>query len=169
MFDSVFEWRPIEGGSDVDNIAEIAASIHAELPERAAVLAEKIRLCPEACLKAVAGDQMLGYGLAHPWRLFEVPALDAFLVELPSSPDCFYVHDVAILPQARGRNMAGRYLDAIRAIASGRGIVHLACVSVYGTVGFWARHGFEEAADPRLKTKLKAYGETARYMIAPVA
>lgn len=163
------DWRPIRGEDDVATVAAIAAVIHKDLPESAAVFAEKIKLFPDGCLTARQDGEMLGYGISHPWRLYEVPALDAFLGGLPASPDCLYVHDVAILPKGRGRNMAGRYLDLIREIARNRGIARLACVSVYGTSAFWMRHGFHEAADQRLQASLEAYGPTARYMIADVA
>ena len=57
--------------------------------------------------------EAVGYGLSHPWKLGEIPALDAFLGHLPPRPDCIYVHDVAINSDMRGHASAGAYIDLI--------------------------------------------------------
>ncbi len=58
--------------------------IHVDFPERMDVFAEKIRLFPEGCWKRVRKDQIVGYGIAHPWQLFSIPPLDQFLNNLPA-------------------------------------------------------------------------------------
>ncbi len=160
-------WQPLLA-ADMAQVERIAALIHAGLPERPAVLAEKRDLSPATCLKLGRDGRIVGYGLAHPWMLFDIPPLDAFLTALPPSPDCLYLHDVAILPEARGRQAAARFIAGLTAQARGCGIAHLACVSVYGTVGLWSELGFEAQDDPRLLEKLSRYGASARYMTAGI-
>jgi hypothetical protein len=161
------EWQPLRA-ADMARVDAIAGQIHAGLPERPAVLAEKRDLSPATCLKLVLDESIVGYGLAHPWILFDIPPLDAFLSGSPSPPTCLYVHDVAIFPQARGQRAAARYIAILAAQARVSGIAHLACVSVYGTVGLWAGLGFTVQDDPGLRAKLSSYGDSARYMTARI-
>lgn len=167
MTEPTSKWQPLLA-ADMVRVDRIAALIHVGLPERQAVLAEKRDLSPATCLKLVLDGQTVGYGLAHPWVLFDAPPLDAFLNGLPSSPTCLYVHDVAILPEARGQQAAARYIASLTAQARALGITHLACVSVYGTVGLWSGLGFETQDRTDLKDKLSSYGDSARYMTAGV-
>ena len=152
--------------SDLPAIGEIAARIHPGLPERAEVLAEKLRLFPDGCMALATDDAVVGYGIAHPWRLHQIPPLDDFLTQLPDDPDCLYVHDVAVLPTFRGGATAASYIAAITALAKSARIGALALVSVYETNPLWRRFGFRVVApDAELRGKLRSYGETAKYMV----
>ena len=160
-------WQPFT--ADALAAAEaIAAVIHPGLPERTEVFAEKIALAPATARVAAVDGRVVGYAIAHPWRLGVIPKLDRFLERLPDAPDCIFVHDVALLPEARGHNLAAAFIDHLRAEARAAGIGALACVSVYGTTVLWARLGFVIDARPDLGASLAGYGETARYMVAPV-
>jgi GNAT superfamily N-acetyltransferase len=161
-------WRPARA-SDLPAISTIAARIHPGLPERPDVLAEKIRLCPEGCRVLLADDEIVGYGLAHPWRQHRIPPLDRFLERLPDDADCLYVHDVAVLPDQRG-GAARAYVETIENLARTSGIATLALVSVYATRPLWERLGFRPlTADAALRAKLATYGEGATYMLRDLA
>lgn len=148
----------------------IAEEIHPDLPERMEVYAEKLRLFPPGWLVQVADGTIVGYGVSHPWKLHQVPPLDAFLHELPRDADCLYVHDVAVLPAHRGRRTADSYIESMAAVARSAGIGALTLVSVYGTDTLWSRLGFRTvAAEAELRAKLRSYGETAKYMIRDLA
>ena len=168
-------WRQARS-ADLPDITEIAARIHPGLAERDEVLAEKMRLFPDGCMTLVADDAIVGYGLSHPWKLRQIPGLDDFLGALPADADCLYLHDVAVLPEYRGRQTAGSYIATIATIAKSASLGSaslgsaslgfLALVSVYGTNSFWARFGFRAVTpDAALRAKLASYGETAKYMI----
>lgn len=157
-------WRPANG-ADLDAIDSIAATIHPELPERPAVFAEKLRLFPQGCLALVQNGVVVGYGFAHPWKLDTIPPLDTFLRALPEQADCMFIHDVAVLPAARGHDAAGAFIDRIVAVARQNGIPTLALVSVYDTGTLWARYGFQVRSDASLEEKLRSYGATARSMM----
>jgi hypothetical protein len=125
-------WHSL-AATDLAAVSAIAACVHPGLPERPAVLAEKRALCPEGCRKLVLDGRIVGYGLSHPWRLFDVPPLDTPLGRLPKAPDCLYLHDVAILPEARGGHQGLAFVALAAGQARRLGLTHLACVSVYGT------------------------------------
>lgn len=159
------QWRHARP-SDLPAIGAIAARIHPDLAERLEVFAEKMRLCPDGCLVLAIGNEVAGYGLAHPWTQQQIPPLDEFLQELPDDADCLYVHDVAMLPAARGGGAARAYVAAIEALARSSRIATLALVSVYGTREMWMRLGFKTvAADAALRAKLTSYGDAATYML----
>ena len=158
-------WRKAKQ-AELPRIMAVAATVHPELPERAEVIAEKMRLYPDGCCVLLGDGNIVGYGLAHHWTLHAIPPLDALLHALPRSPDCLYIHDVAVLPGLRGGRAADAYVDGIIALARSARIAHLALVSVYDTTPFWARFGFRiMAPDPALQMKLESYGKGAAYMI----
>lgn len=93
---------------DLETINEIADEIHVDLPERPEVFEEKFKLFPQGCLVLVQTANVVGYGFAHPWLLRNIPPLDEFLGSLPSSPECLFIHDVAII-----QHWADRFLTAL--------------------------------------------------------
>jgi N-acetylglutamate synthase-like GNAT family acetyltransferase len=113
----------------------------------------------------VSGDHIVGYGISHPWTLYSIPPLDTFLATLPANPECLYIHDVVVLPEARGRGAAARYVDYIKWLAGESAIRSLALVSVYGTDALWSRFGFRVIVSSNLKNSLTSYGASARYMM----
>jgi hypothetical protein len=158
-------WLPLSV-SDVQAVDRIANEIHTELPERIEVFTEKIGIFPPGCWKLVVDGSIAGYGVSHPWKLYSIPPLDKFLERLPDNPDCMYIHDVVVLPYARGYNAAGDYVALLKEEALRRQIYALACVSVYGTDVLWERYGFKIAGGSEMSEKLRSYGSSAKYMIA---
>jgi hypothetical protein len=157
-------WRRAQP-SDLGAIGAIAARIHPDLPERAEVVSEKMRLCPDGCRVLVAGEEIVGYGLSHPWTQHRIPPLDDFLTALPDDADCVYVHDVAVLAGGRG-GAARAYVAEVEGLARSSGITMLALVSVYTTRPLWQRLGFRAVtADAELCAKLASYGAGATYML----
>lgn len=161
---AILDWQPLLS-EDLDMVNAIADRVHKTLPERPEVFAEKVRLFPEGCRKLFFQNKMVGYGISHPWTLYSIPPLDEFLVSLPQNAQCIYIHDVVVLPEARGQNAAGRYVDYIKRLATRLAIPSLALVSVYGTDVLWSRFGFHGVQNEELSRKLVSYGATAKYMI----
>jgi GNAT superfamily N-acetyltransferase len=155
--------------TDLAAISAIAARIHPDLSESPDVLAEKLRLFPDGCRVLAAANAIAGYGLAHPWMQQQIPPLDGFLGQLPEAADCLYIHDVAVLPDARG-GVARAYAAEIDQLARSSGITTLALVSVYGTRAMWERLGFHPVTpDAALCAKLACYGASATYMLRELA
>jgi GNAT superfamily N-acetyltransferase len=160
-------WRPM-AASDLDRVSQIAGQIHASLPERAEVLAEKFRLFPQGCFIFQCDGKIVGYAIAHPWTRDAIPPLDSFLGELPDAPNCLYLHDAALLPEGRGHAGASQLIAALRRVANSLDLTWLALVSVYQSDLLWSRFGFSAAGDLGLSAKLACYGATAKYMTASV-
>lgn len=160
-------WRPASM-TDITAIIAIAERIHPDLFERPDVFAEKMRLCPDGCRVLVGDEGIVGYGLAHPWKQHQIPPLDCFLASLPDDADCLYVHDVAVLPFARG-GVAAAYIRTLEQLARSSGAV-LALVSVYATRSLWEQFGFRSVTtNAELRAKLACYGEAATYMLWDLA
>lgn len=157
-------WRPMRN-SDLGRVSAIAASVHPDFPEDDAVFAERLALHPAGCFMLEAADQPAGYLLSHPWRFGQLPALNALLGRLPDAPSTYYLHDVALLPAARGSGAASAIVAALVSHAAGQGLPNLSLVAVNGSQGFWQRHGFSVHADPALADKLASYDADARLMV----
>lgn len=157
-------WRPA-AATDLVDIQRIGDQIHPDLRERPEVFAERLELFPEGCFALVRNQEVVGYGLSHPWFLNRIPPLNQLLGSIPQSPDCLLIHDVAVLPHARGHGAAGILIELTAKLARMRSIPYLALVSVYDTRPLWTRLGFEVIPDRSLADKLKSYGDTACYMI----
>jgi len=166
--DGLGVWMPLLP-QHLDRVNEIADLIHTTLPERPEVFDEKCRLFPEGCRVFVRRGRILGYAVSHSWLLGRIPPLDEFLRALPEQPTCLYLHDIVVLPEARGQKAAEGFLELLENLARRMSVSHLALVSVYGTDALWNRHGFKVAQTPELAVKLRSYGPTAKYMTRALA
>ena len=156
--------------ADLSAVLRIAAEVHPGHPERAEVLAEKLSLHPMGCFVLEGADDLLGYCISHPWR-GAPPALDTLLGALPARPATWYLHDVALLPAARGLGAPVALLARLRKQAARAGLDKLSLVAVNGSVAYWQRQGFEvlPADDTPSLQKLCSYGPDARLMACAVA
>jgi GNAT superfamily N-acetyltransferase len=158
------QWRQATA-DDLGAIDAIGNGVHLSLPERPEVFAEKFDLFSPGCRVLIHSGEIVGYGMSHPWHLNKIPPLDTFLEALPSQPDCIFIHDVVVLPRARGHGAAEKFVEIVADVARERLIPALALVSVYDTHPLWMKCGFEVVQRPDLAEKLQSYGATARYMM----
>ena len=158
------QWR-LTKITDLVGIEKIANVIHPDLSEKPEIFAEKLSLFPEGCFVLVENGAVLGYAFVHPWRLNDIPKLDAALLALPLNPECILIHDVAVLPEARGKGASESLVQRTSRLAKKQNVRVLALVSVYGSHLHWLRLGFELVAVEALAPNLASYGETARYMV----
>lgn len=171
----LYGWR-LMLPQDIEAVSAIAARCHPNLPERAAVLAEKQHLAPQSCFalerRAAAGRRRIcGYILAHGWPAGSIPKLDGFLRAVPEAADTLYLHDLALLESARSQGLAAAGLKRLEACGQKAGFKALALVAVNHSAGFWQAQGFAPiaaAADETLAKGLAGYGAAARYMVKPL-
>ncbi|AWM86459.1 GNAT family N-acetyltransferase [Microvirga sp. 17 mud 1-3] len=156
-------WRPMTAG-DLAAVKTIADFIHVNHPEEMPVFAERLALYPEGCHVAEAGARLVGYALSHPWRYGEPPPLDTPLGAIPEGATTFYLHDVALLPEGRGKGLAGTIVDHLADHAAAAGFDNLSLVAVNGSQGFWEKCGFRTAMTAALRAKLATYGSDALLM-----
>lgn len=165
-------WRPATP-ADLPGIVAIAARVHPDFPESAAVFADRIRLYPPGAALLERNGAAIGYLISHPWRADSIPPLDTMLHALPPEPDVYYLHDLALLPEARGGGAAARIVAKMAGHAATAGFAAMRLVAVNGSVPFWQRQGFEvEPPGIALAAKLASYGPEARLMtrrLEPIA
>src|SRR6478736_3821857 len=136
----IASWRAATA-ADLDAVERIGNEIHVNLQERPEVFANKLALFPQGCFVLARNGTVSGYGIAHPW-----------------APTCLYIHDVVVLPAARGQGAVGVLVDLYEAVARQQALASLALVSVYGTYVLWERFGFQATSELGLTDKLKSYG-----------
>lgn len=154
--------------TDIPSVASIADRVHPAFPEDPAIFAERRQLHPEGCWVLDRDGGLAGYLVSHPWRAGRVPALNALLGCLPSDPDLFYIHDLALLPAARGSNAPRPVLERIVSHAHGQGFARMALVAVNGSIPFWNRFGFRVQENEVPAAALHHYEESARLMTRPL-
>jgi GNAT superfamily N-acetyltransferase len=156
-------WRPMEP-VDLRDVHTIADRIHPDHPEDLAVLAERQRLFPDGCQVLEHDGAIVGYVISHPWLFGKPPALNSMLETLPLQPTSFYLHDLAIGSDARGRGCGAHTIERLAGIAAKLDLPSLSLVAVNGSQMFWRKHGFVPRAMPGMATKLMSYGGDARFM-----
>lgn len=161
-------WRSMTT-DDLSQVHALADVIHVSHPEDFEVLAERQRLYPQGCLMLTEGEQAIGYTLTHPWRLGEPPPLNELLGELPAAPTTYYIHDVALLPVARGKGYAAQAANRLIAHARAAGFGNLSLVAVNRSQAFWEKVGFRVLTIAGLESKLASYGPDAVLMVHDLA
>ncbi|CAL75938.1 conserved hypothetical protein; putative acetyltransferase [Bradyrhizobium sp. ORS 278] len=154
-------WRAMSS-DDLAAVDAIAARVHPGYPEDMAVFAERLQLHGEGC-RVLAAATVLGYVISHPWHLGAPPALNVLIGGIPSVAATFYIHDLALLPDARGSGAAASIVTALTAHARELGLPSLSLVAVNGSAPFWRKQGFSIAAEPD-DGKLTSYGADACLM-----
>ncbi|KAL2796709.1 acyl-CoA N-acyltransferase [Aspergillus keveii] len=165
-------WRPLTL-DDITALMTIANKVHTTLPERPEIFAERITLYPSGCLalEQEKDKQLVGYAISHPIRRGEPPELDTLLgddisIDADAPDAAYYIHDVAVLPEVRGKGYAGICVELLLGNAAAKGFSIVCLVSVYGTGQFWGRYGFKKGDEvgEKLRLELEGYGEDAIYL-----
>jgi ribosomal protein S18 acetylase RimI-like enzyme len=153
-------WRAMQAG-DLDGVVAVARLAFPDHPEGRACFAERLALAPESCFVLEGEGRIAGYLIAYPWPQGAIPPLDTLLGGLPERRDSWYLHDLALLPEARGGGNARAGL----ALLFDRVDAPIALVSVNESAGFWQAQGFVRQDSPALRAKLSSYGPDACYMV----
>lgn len=154
-------WRPMRE-DDVGAVAAISDTVHGAYTERAAVFAERLSLYPAGCFLLEMDGRPVGYCISHPWRDGQSPALNHPIGAIPADADCYYLHDLALLPMARGSGASATAVERVVGQARLAGYRRIALVAVHGAERFWRQHGFVDVvgAGP--------YGAGSVFMRRPV-
>ncbi|GGC73132.1 GNAT family N-acetyltransferase [Chelatococcus reniformis] len=155
--------------SDLPAVDAVARAVHPDFPEDPAVFAERLALYPPGCLALCRIDgrgleSVIAYAISHPGRLAEPPALNILLEALPAAPTTYYIHDLAILSEARGHGAAATLVAKLLDHARTAGFARASLIAVGGSARFWQRHGFVARPDVVSAGKLASYGSNALHM-----
>ena len=151
--------------ADLPAALAIADIVHPRYPEDPAIFAERLALYPAGCLVLMQGEDRIGYIVSHPWTYGAPPALNSLLGALPLPPTTYYIHDIALLPRARGTGAARTVIAWLVDRAEASGLPNLSLIAVNDSVAFWQLHGFAETSDSALDKKLRSYDDSARFMV----
>jgi len=151
-------WRAMTA-ADLDAAERIADGVHPDYPEDHAVFAERLRLFPRGCL--ILNDPPVGYAIAHPWSLDAPVRLNSLLGALPDAPNTLFLHDIALMPDARGRGDAAVGVAALEAVAADLRLPTMSLVAVGRAQSFWLARGFVAAEGG----DVGSYGASACYMV----
>ncbi len=156
-------WRPMLA-ADMSEVIAIAEIVHPDYPEDDAVLAERLMLYAPGCFVLSQGGQIAGYLLSHPWIYGNLPKLNTLLQALPQDADTYYLHDIALLPDAQGQGAASAITTRLAIHAGAAGFAHISLCAVNGSARFWQAQGFARAEVPGVDTHLASYGADAVFM-----
>lgn len=143
---------------DIDAVLQIQLRCYEALdPESAESLLSKLEASPATCWVADSERGLAGYLFAHPWTSDAPPSLDLVIEQLPSSADCFYIHDLAIDPDWRGTGTGERLIGAALQLADDQWH-RCALIAVQASQRFWRRFGFSQAPE-HLQQAAMSYGD----------
>lgn len=158
------KWRPMRQ-SDRDDVGRIGNGVHLAHQEDPDVLIERQALSPEGCHVFETDEgALVGYLLSHPWIFAVPPSLDSFLGSLPEDSDSWYIHDLVLLPEARGHRAGEIILDQITTHARQKNFKSLSLIAISGADRYWSRLGFVSLSTETLDLKLASYGNNALFM-----
>lgn len=160
----VARWRLMQE-ADLAEVYDISCVVHPDFPEDPAIFADRLSVFSAGALVLQGDQQLLGYSFSHPWVQFSAPALNSLLIALPEAADTYYLHDIALLGQARGSGAARQLVELLIETAQAHGFDSLSLVAVNGSQPYWERQGFVVQDVPDLREKLLSYSDDARFMV----
>ena len=152
--------------ADLPAVLKIQATCYTGVtPESKESLQAKLSASRSTCLIAAVGGQTVGYLISLPWEFSRPPALNAQTCELPATPTCLYLHDLAVTPAAResgaGRALVEAFLQRLKTSDLGRASL----VAVQNSAAYWQRYGFRPVpSSALLNASLSTYGADVAYM-----
>jgi len=157
-------WRQMQP-ADLDRVFEIAEIVHPDFPEDRTVFANRLSLFAPGCLCLERDGRTAGYLVSHPVRQDSPPQLNSELADLPPDADCYYLHDLALLPELRGGGNGRQAALMVVEIARAHGFDRIALIAVNGSASFWASCGFAPVRLDIGSDKLASYGDDSQFMV----
>lgn len=154
-------WRMMRQ-DDLDTVLEIANQVHVGFGETLELFANRLELYPAGCYLAKSEGKALGYSIAFPCLSHKPPKLNEIWQSLPAHPDCFYWHDLCLLPTARGKGLGKTINQQMIKLAHGLNLKQLTLISIHNSAPFWVSQGFTQQQPA--PTLVESYGCYAQFM-----
>lgn len=135
------DWRPMVT-ADIPAVTAISDAVHGDYTEAAAIYVERLIFYPAGCWLLERDGKAIGYLISHPWAGIQPPALNHVIQALPERANHYYLHDLALLPSARGTGAAQAAIGIVQDQARRAGFTRIALTAVNGADAFWVRNGF---------------------------
>lgn len=153
--------------SDLADLLAVQLACYGEgFVESGAVFARRLASPANCSLVLEQGGKVCAYLAAYRSVRGKVTPLHGDFEVVPAA-DTLYLHDMAVLPTCAGQGLAQALLAPLWERAQQEGLRHTALVSVQGSQGYWARHGYAEQVlpDALQRQHLATYGDGATYMV----
>lgn len=153
--------------SDLADLLAVQLACYGEgFVESGDVFARRLASPANCSLVLDQGGKVCAYLAAYRSVRGKVTPLHGDFDVVPAA-DTLYLHDMAVLPTCAGQGLARALLAPLWERAVQEGLRHTALVSVQGSQGYWARHGYaeQELQDAVQRQRLAMYGEGATYMV----
>ena len=157
-------WRAM-ASADLMAVSAISDAVHGHYTEPMAIYAERLTLYAEGCFLFEREGMPCGYLITHPWRHEGPPPLGALIGAIPVEADSYYLHDLALLPAARGTGAGGEGVRLAMEQAGKAGFRDVYLLAVNGADSFWTLQGFTIVPGEKRAAQLRAdYGPEVLYM-----
>lgn len=112
------------------------------------------------------GSEVLAYLIAYPSVKDKITALGADF-DIPSQPDCLYLHDLAVSKRAVGMGVGKQLIAAAWRFGLEQRLASSALVSVQNSCAFWEKFGYgvQENLNANARLNLASYPNEALYMV----
>ncbi|NOL51033.1 GNAT family N-acetyltransferase [Pelistega suis] len=158
--------RPAQEG-DVAAICALQKQCYSEaFHENEIAFLSKINGAKGLCWVAENQGQLLAYLMSVPVKTPYIPCLNMENYQQPDGADMLYLHDMAIVPHARGLGLKRRLLDKVLAHAQQAHFRQAILIAVQNSVPIWEKEGFSivDASVLELAEVLQSYGSDAKLM-----
>lgn len=149
---------------DIPFVMRIQAECYSlSMLESETVFRDRLALTPATCwVWAPEQQNPAAYLFAYPSSKGVITALD-HPFKIAATPDCLYLHDLAVAPNARGRHAANSLVTAALRHARHDGLLWSALVSVQRSQTFWEALGYApmEVQHSPAKENLDSYQVSA--------
>jgi hypothetical protein len=151
---------------DLDMVLEVQHDAYEpQFYEQRRVLANKLELFSTGCWVCHIGRDMAGYLFSHPCLFNDPPLLDIKIEQLPSVPDCYFVHDLAIKRKFQSQGIGKLFARMVCELSTKFEFLRMSLMAVQGSHLFWAKMGFSIVpTSPAIADRLLTYGKDARFM-----
>lgn len=146
--------RPIQS-SDFEEISDIGINNYPdEYYESTESFISKAKGYLSGCFVCLLEEKICGYIISFPYFLNEYYPIN-FKYENFHNPNCYYIHDLCVLPEYRNKGVAKKLLDK----ASLHDYKKTALIAVCDSSSFWTKMNFTH------NRTINYYGLPADYMI----
>jgi len=153
--------------ADLGDVMRLQKAVYAQqFGEEQESFSSKIAASPETCFIIRDGVDLSAYLITLPCTIDTLPILNAASFAVPENADIFYIHDLAVSPNAAGKGYGTTLVKHALGVASELGLNTACLVAVQNSSGFWAKFGFNaaESLESAIRNKLALYGEGAVFM-----
>jgi len=155
--------RPLHLNDMTLALAIQAACYPPEIRDGKAAFASRIAVAPDWCWAAEVDGRLAAYLFSHPWVSMLPPPVDTVLEK--AEGDVWYIHDLSVVPWARGQGLGDDLLATCRTVHPD--ISRSELVAIPGAAPFWERRGWHPTADssPALDAKVARYGVGSAFLV----